>query len=325
GSAAAVAAGLCPMALGADGGGSIRIPAALCGVVGLKPTWSRVSTRGAFELAWSVGHLGPLGATVRDCALLYAAVAGPDPKDRFSTGQPAPRDVRPWLEADDLRGLRIGVYRPYFDDAEPDLVRACERALTWLEDAGASVREITIAHLERARVAHMITIASEMATAVEPYRAAHGRAFGLDVRINLAVARSFSATDYVKAQRVRTRVIKHWSRLLAPDDGVDLIASPTTGCAATPIREDALTRGESDLETLGRIMRFAAPANLTGFPAISAPVGYDFRGLPIGLQLVARPWEENLLFKTASILERSTARRRPARHHDLLAPWSEPG
>ena len=323
GSAAAVAAGLCPLAIGADGGGSIRIPSALCGVVGLKPTWGRVSHHGCFELAWSVGHIGPIAATVRDCALLYAATAGPDQKDRYSLHQPAPGDLRPWLEADSLEGLRVGVYRPYFRDAEPAVVEACERALARLERDGATIHEITVQHLERCRVAHMITITSEMATAMAPYMAAHGREFGYDVRINLAVARTFTAMDYIKAQRVRTQISEHMSELLAPGAGVDLIATPTTGCVAPPIRDDALAAGESDLETLGKIMRFAAPANLTGLPALSVPVGYDEQGLPIGLQLLARPWEENLLIKTASKVERQVARRRPARRYDLLDPWPE--
>jgi Asp-tRNA(Asn)/Glu-tRNA(Gln) amidotransferase A subunit family amidase len=287
-------------------------------VVGLKPTWSRVSERGVFDLSWSVGHVGPIGATVRDCALVYAAIAGEDPEDSRSWAQPTPERVARALVDDDLTGLRVGVYEPYFADAEPAIVAACERAVAALVTRGATRQTLTVEHLELCRVAHVITIASEMLAAMGPYLRDHQRELGLDVRINLAVASTFTATDYVNAQRARTRITRHWSELLALENGVDVIVTPTTAITAPPLQADALGRGESDLVTLSRIMRFAQPANMTGFPAITVPAGYDADALPIGVQFTARPWAERTLLKVASTLERELPRERPRRHYDLL-------
>ncbi len=313
GPGAAVAAGLCPLAVGADGGGSIRTPASLCGVVGLKATLGRVSEHGAFPLCWSVGHVGPLAATARDAALGYAVMAGPDPRDPYSLLQPPPH--LEGLDGGDLAGVRVGVYRPWFEDADPEVVRACEHGLDLLRDLGAEVREVTLPGLEAARVAHLITIASEMAHAMEPYEEAHGEALGLDVRVNLALARLLTSRDYVRAQRVRTRFTVQWLEALRD---ADLIVTPTAGRTAPPIAPAALERGESDITTTGEILRFVFAANLNGLPALTAPIGYDGRGLPIGLPALGRPWEEALLLRVAEALERRVERRAPALSYRLL-------
>ncbi|MCA9690473.1 MAG: amidase [Myxococcales bacterium] len=313
GSAAAVAAGLCPLAIGADGGGSIRIPAALCGVVGLKATFGRIGEGGVAPLCWSVGHVGPIGATVRDCALGYTAIAGPDPRDPNSRDQPAVRGLAGALASGDLKGLTIGVYRPWFRHAAPELVEVCERALADLVAAGASLREVTVEHLELCRVAHVVTIAAEMARSMEPFMARHRKDFSLEVRINLAIARGLTARDYIKAQQVRTLAVDHWTQLL---HDVDVIATPTTAAVAPEIRADALARGESDFVVLSEIMRYAPIPNLTGLPAITYPVG-QVGALPVGLQLIGRPWAEHTLFRLAAAGERAASRRRPAVHHDL--------
>lgn len=313
GPAAAVAAGLCPIAIGADGGGSIRTPAAFCGVVGLKATWGRVSEKGVAPLVWSMGHVGPLGATARDCAIGYSVIAGPDPQDPRTAIQPAPRIDG--VEDPDLRGVRIGVFRPWFEDADDDVVRACRATLDRLVASGAQVVEVEVEELELARVAHVVTIVSEMATGMAPeYRANRAR-FGLDVRINLALGLQFDARDYVRAQQARTRVTRLLAEVL---DRVDVLATPTTGCAAPAIRADALRQGESDLATLGRIMRFASLANLTGYPAISFPAGYTEAGLPIGFMALGRPWDERLLLRLAHVSELGLDRLPPRVHFRLL-------
>ncbi len=160
GPAAAVAAGLCPIAIGADGGGSIRIPASLCGLVGLKPTFGRVSEAGAAPLCWSVAHIGPLGATVEDVALAYGLIAGPDTRDPNSQRQPAV-GLAGWNDRLTWHGLTVGVYRPWFRHAAPAVVAANEAMLAQFERAGAQVREIVVPELDAMRLAHIIIILSE--------------------------------------------------------------------------------------------------------------------------------------------------------------------
>ena len=310
GPAAAVAAGLCPVALGADGGGSIRIPAGLCGLVGLKPTFGRVSERGAAPLGWSVAHIGPLAATARDAALAYGLIAGPDPEEPNSQRQP-PLSLDKF-EDTDLWGLKIGVYWPWFRHASSQVVETCQHLLEGFKSMGARVVEIEIPDLEAVRVAHLITIVSEMVASLkEEYRQSREK-FGLDVRTNLALGRSFTASDYVLAQCTRTRAMQIFRLVL---EQVDVIATPTTAITAPRIHPDSLPDGDSDLSTLTEIMRFAAAANLTGLPAITMPAGYDAQDLPVGLQLMGRAWNEALLLRMAHAAEQLVARRKPMLHY----------
>ncbi len=317
GPAAAVAAGLCPVAVGADGGGSIRIPASFCGLVGLKPTYGRLSEHGAAPLAWSLAHIGPLAATVADAALAYAVMAGPDPNDAVSLHQPAPT-LAGW-DREDLDGLTLGVYWPWFRHATAEVVTRCEAMLAKYEDLGARIREVTIPDLEAGRVAHTVTIGGEMSQALSPTYAEHHREHGLDVRINLAMARRFTSLDFVQAQRVRTRLLANFDRVL---ENVDVIMTPSTGLVAPPIPETALRGGESDLSGLMEIMRFTTPANLTGLPAISFPVGYSEAGLPVGMQAIGRAWQETTLLRLAFAAEKAVTRRPPQWHYDLLTQRS---
>lgn len=313
GSAAAVAAGLCPAAIGADGGGSIRIPAAFCGLVGLKPTYGRVSERGAAPLCWSVAHLGTLASSADDAVLSYAVLAGPDPGDPNSLHHPPPRFDA--VHRADLRGLTLGVYGPWLRHASTPLVRACERLIEHFRDTGAEVREIEIPGLDLARIGHVVTIAAEVAAAMQPYASTHGRAFSPEIRLNLALGRSFSSGDYVQAQRLRTRAIAHFEAALAD---VDVIVTPATGIPAPRIRADALAGGESDLTALTEIMRFAVAPNFTGHPAIAFPMGYADDGLPLGMQAIGRAWREDVLLGLAAAAERVVERRRPALYWDVL-------
>jgi Asp-tRNA(Asn)/Glu-tRNA(Gln) amidotransferase A subunit family amidase len=313
GSAAAVAAGLCPISVGADGGGSVRTPASLCGVVGLKATWGRISEHGAAPLCWHVAHVGPLGATVADAAAAYAVMAGPDPLDPWSLKQPPVH--LDGLDDSDLSGLVLGVYRPWFDDADDGVLAACGQGMAALEAAGAVVREITLPQLSVMRVSHLVTIVSEMVASQLPYDAEHRKDYGLDTRMNLALGRDFTAADYVHARRLRNHFTADLTARMA---SVDVIITPTNGCTAPLLRPDALPDGESDLETLDRIMRFVTLANLIGFPALSVPCGTDGGGLPVGLQLMGRPWEEALLFRLGRVVEAGVGRAAPQVHWRLL-------
>lgn len=313
GPAAAVASGLVPLAIGADGGGSIRIPSAFCGVVGIKPTFGRMSEHGAAPLVWSLAYLGPIAATVRDCAAAYAVMAGDDARDPNSRAHPSVSiDVAP---PGALRGIRIGRYSPWFRHASPDVVERCDAMLAEFERCGATVVEVEIPELDLARVAHIVAITGEMAAAMAPHYPVHRADFSLDARVNLAIARSFSAAELVTAARVRTRAMAHWRRALAD---VHVVVTPATGQVAPRIDPAALPRGGSDLSMTTEVMRFAFPANLTGHPAISFPAGYDRAGLPVGMQVIGRPWSERLLFRIAAMAELSVERRRPTRWYAAL-------
>jgi Asp-tRNA(Asn)/Glu-tRNA(Gln) amidotransferase A subunit family amidase len=313
GPATVVAAGLAPVAIGADGGGSIRMPAAMCGIVGLKATFGRVSEHGAFPLCWSLAHIGPMAASVRDCARTYELIAGPDPLDALSLGHPA-------VEIDDappadLRGVTLGVYWPWFRHAAPEVVQRCESLVRELVARGAALREVELPELDLLRVAHIVTITSEMVAAMMPYDGNHRHDFGLDARANLASARGATAAEYVNAQRIRTRAIATFQRAFSD---IDAIVTPSTAVVAPLINPAAQPYGESDLSTTTEIMRFAFPSNFTGHPAISFPAGYDAGGLPVGLQAIGRPWGERMLLRIAAAAEQIVERKAPRRWYPLL-------
>jgi Asp-tRNA(Asn)/Glu-tRNA(Gln) amidotransferase A subunit family amidase len=312
GSAAAVAAGICPLAIGADGGGSVRIPAALCGVFGLKATFGRISEHGAAPLAWSVGHLGPIGASAHCVAAGYAAIAGPDLGDVNSLHQPAP-SIDDW-DADDLSGIRVGVYDAWFDHAADEIVAANRQALEHLTAAGAELVAIEIGELENMRIAHAVTILSEMVTAMASHRDQHARDFAPATRVSMALGRAFSSTDYLTAQQIRTRAMAVFTEVFRE---VDLIATPATGATAPEIL-DGGDHGYSDLTAVTELMRFIVPGNFVGLPAIAVPIERDSSGLPIGMQLMANHWNEALLLRGAHVLERSRELEPPDDYVRLL-------
>lgn len=313
GPAVAVAAGLCPIALGADGGGSIRIPASLCGVVGFKPTFGRISEHGAAPLCWSVAHLGALGATVEDVTLAYGIMAGPDPRDPNSLHQPSVT-LDGW-DVGHLEGLTLGVFRPWFEHAAPAVVAACDAMLAQFQDAGAQMREITIPGLDAMRVAHVITILSEMAATMRNYKETPGH-LGPSVRTTLALTAGFSSADYIKAQRVRTRALAAFAEIFRE---VDAIITPATAITAPLIPPGSAQDGAwSDLSADTEVMRYAFPANLAGLPALSFPVGYDAAGLPVGMQAMGRHWEEATLLRIGYVAEQRVSRRRPGTYFPIL-------
>lgn len=314
GPATAVASGLVPVALGADGGGSIRIPSAMCSVVGIKPTFGRVSEHGAATLIWSVAYAGPIAGSVADCAAAYALIAGDDALDPLSRAHPSvsldiavPRS---------LRGMRIGVYRPWFAHASPDVVQANEALLAELARFGAELVDVTIPGLDLQRAAHVAVLTGEMAAAMSGVFPTRRHEFGLDVQVMLTLAGSFSAAELVNAARVRTRAMALWRSVFRE---VHVVATPATGQVAPRIDKAMIPRGGSNLSMTTEVMRFAFAPNLTGHPAISFPAGYDRNGLPIGMQVIGRPWSERLLFRVAAMAEQVVERRAPARWHCTLS------
>jgi Asp-tRNA(Asn)/Glu-tRNA(Gln) amidotransferase A subunit family amidase len=215
----------------------------------------------------------------------------------------------------DLSGLTLGVFWPWFRHANPEVVVICEALLAEFQQMGAGLCEITIPDLEASRVAHTITIAGEMTQAMGHTYDAHQRDYCLDVRTNLALARQFTTRDYLQAQRVRTRLIANFNRAL---EEADVIITPTVAITAPPIPPGALPDGESDLSTLMEVLRFTPPANMVGLPAISFPAGYDQAGLPVGMQVIGRPWQEHTLLRLALAAEQIVERAPPKVYYDIL-------
>lgn len=297
GSGAAVAAGLCFGALGSDTGGSIRKPAAHCGIVGLKPTWGRVSRHGVVPLAWSLDHVGPLARTVQDAAILLGAVAGPDPLDPTAVDRPVP-DYRQGLELG-VRGLRLGVAWDWVHEMgtiDPGVLAAFEAALSVLEEEGAEIVPIPGEALIAGRATNTLIITAEAYAYHAPELRAHPERFGRSVRGRFQSGAFISAADYLDANRART-VLR--SRVRAILDDVDAIVSPT--CARPPEPLAAI-----DPDARFREPSFVNPFNVLGIPAVSVPCGFGGEGLPVGLQVAAGPFEEPLVLRIARAYERAT-------------------
>lgn len=312
GSGAAVAAGLCPIAVGADGGGSVRIPAAICGVVGFKPTFGRVSEHGAAPVCWSVAHIGPLATNVQDTALALELMAGPDRADPNSWAQPA-------LELGDLeggvQGLRVGWSEEWAKQADPEVMAASRAAVARLEEAGARLVRLDPPDTDLIRVVLSITIGVEMAASQYEHWNQDKRRYGADTRALLQLANEVPAVDYVRAQRFRVVIADQFAAML---EAVDVIATPATAATAPPIHDDALAHGQSDDLSLEQMTAFSYAANLTGHPALTVPAGYDSAGLPVGLQLMGQHWGEATLLRCGRVVERGHVGKEPETHYRLL-------
>jgi aspartyl-tRNA(Asn)/glutamyl-tRNA(Gln) amidotransferase subunit A len=304
GSAAAVAAGLCGAALGTDSGGSIRQPSALCGLVGLKPTYGRVSRHGVVPLSWSQDHVGPMTRTVRDAALVLQVIAGHDPRDAASSPAPVP-DYLADLEAG-VRGLRLGLPRDFFfDRVEPEIAAAVRAAAQTLAGLGARVEEIPLPHAHLTYAAGATILFAEAAAYHEPWLRARPAAYGPLVRDRLRVGAALLATDYLKAQRARAALVAETRRLFAD---VDALLTPTVPVAAPRQDADRIRWPDGTEEDVrGATLRFTRPFNLLGFPAISVPCGFTADDLPIGLQIVAGPFAERTVLQVARAYEAATA------------------
>jgi aspartyl-tRNA(Asn)/glutamyl-tRNA(Gln) amidotransferase subunit A len=317
GSAVAVATGVVPFALGADGGGSIRIPASLCGIFGLKATWGRVSRQGGL-FGGSVTHLGPLASSTVDIARFLDAACGPDPNDAQTELAPvmAPGSFARALTRG-VRGLRIGVDRAEWSDAAPEVARAGQDALRALEADGATLVDV---HLDLARWAPAIgylTIGLE--SVASNWKLLRRRAaFSADLAISYASLSQASAVEYVQAQRLRAGLRVEVARTLRQ---VDLLALPTTRATAVRVTDREFEGGFIDARALDSLCRFNFLGNLTGLPAITAPVGLDEARLPIGLQIVGDAWDEATVLAAAAHLERVGAARveRPTVSVDVLS------
>jgi aspartyl-tRNA(Asn)/glutamyl-tRNA(Gln) amidotransferase subunit A len=302
GSAAAVASSQCTASLGSDTGGSIRTPAAVCGVVGLKPTYGRVSRYGAIPLAWSLDHVGPLTKSVEDAAIMLAAIAGPDPNDPSASSRPLP-DYRKEMRGS-IRGLRLGVPRRYFfEHVDPEIQKLVSEAIRQLESMGTTTVEVDIPDLESCSAMEAHITLAEAASYHEPYLKKQADDYSPGVRTNLEAGRYLLATDYVKSQRARTLLQRNFNEAF---NRADVIVSPTLPAFSPPVGEVWVQSGDLRENVIDAFLRFNIPYDLTGFPAISIPCGLSSIGLPIGLQIAGRAFDETTVLRVANAYEQST-------------------
>ncbi|MFJ9548206.1 amidase [Streptomyces erythrochromogenes] len=306
GSAVAVAARAATFALGTDTGGSIRVPAALNGVVGLKPTYGLVPRHGVTALSWSLDHVGPITRTVEDAALVLGALAGHDPRDPASVAAP-PFDHRPG-PGTDLTGLRVGVpVNYYFDHVDPHVEAAVRRAIARLEELGAQLVDVEIPMTRYIRATHWGLMVPEASAYHERTLRALPDLYSADVRVLLEAGELMTAGDYLRAQRARTLVRQAWLDMAA---AVDVIAAPTVPMTAVDAGQTTTTWGDGTVESVSdAYVRLSAPANVTGVPALTVPVGLDPRGLPIGMQLMGRPFDEAAVLRAGHAYERTGTAR----------------
>jgi aspartyl-tRNA(Asn)/glutamyl-tRNA(Gln) amidotransferase subunit A len=335
GSAAAVAAGLCGAALGTDTGGSIRQPAAMCGCVGIKPTYGRVSRYGVIAFASSLDQVGPLTRSVEDAALLLETLCGFDPMDATSIDQPVPR-YRDALDGG-VRGLKIGLPAEYFvDGTDPEITAAVRAAVDVLARAGAEVVEVSLPHTPHALAAYYIIAPAEAssnlarydgvryglrvpegstsgASLLEMYCRTRGAGFGTEVKRRImlgtyALRSGYYDAYYKKAQQVRALIKRDFDRAF---EHVDVLLSPTCPTPAFPI-------GEKSADPLAMYLAdvFTLSCNLAGLPGMSVPCGMTAAGLPIGMQLLGRALDEQTVLQVAACYEREAGL--PVRHPELV-------
>ncbi|MYC28944.1 MAG: Asp-tRNA(Asn)/Glu-tRNA(Gln) amidotransferase subunit GatA [Chloroflexi bacterium] len=302
GSGSAAAAGQCTITMGSDTGGSVRIPAALCGIVGLKPTYGLVSRAGLTPLSWCLDHPGPMVRTVEDAALSMNAIAGYDPKDQ-ATSQRATPDYASALTGS-VEGLRIGVVKEYFEAPVDSEVEAAVRAaLAQLVEMGATVNEVSLPMFADAQAISGTILMSEAAAYHRDLLASNGGNLTPSVRLRLEAGLFVTAADYLKAQQGRAR-FNHEMAMLFND--VDLLAGPTEPITAPPLLANEVAVGDRMVGTVAALTQFTRPYNISGTPAISVPCGFSGDGMPIGLQLAGRPFDEATVLRAAHAYEQAS-------------------
>jgi aspartyl-tRNA(Asn)/glutamyl-tRNA(Gln) amidotransferase subunit A len=303
GSAAAVAAGLVAGAIGTDTGGSIRLPAACCGVVGLKPSYGRVSRAGVMPLSWTMDHIGPLAATVTDAALLFAVMAGQDPADPTSSPRPL-EDVLGGLEAP-VAGLRAAIPEAYFfDDLSPDVAAAVRAAAAVLEKAGMRVGRVMLPDLRTlTRECSTPIVAAEAATEHGPLLRERGDEVQPVVYARASAGFAVSAVQYLEAQRLRERFAHDFVAAAFAD--ADVLLVPTIPEPAPAYAAAKAGSVEEIVARMGRFSRLTRPLNAAGAPALSVPCGFSADGRPLALQIVGRPFDEATVLRVGRAYERA--------------------
>jgi aspartyl-tRNA(Asn)/glutamyl-tRNA(Gln) amidotransferase subunit A len=312
GSAAAVAAGMCPGAIGSDTGGSIRIPSACCGVTGLKPTYGRVSTYGVIPLSWSLDHVGPIGRNAEDCAILFDASARYDPRDPNSVSGPPGKASTTLIGGAEgrgpvsLQGIRIGIPSESFvAPLDPEIRAAWHAALLVLQEEGVEVVDV---ELQRPTIDMYRTIQRPEASLAHMERGWLTERlddYGEKTRSHLLQGQTIPAVDYLRAQQQRRAFSSNLRSIM---QGINALVLPTIPMPAIPIVQadtDILIDGVTENATVA-LLRLTMPFNLAGLPAISLPCGFSAGGLPIGLQIAGKPFEESMILRIAHAYQQLT-------------------
>jgi aspartyl-tRNA(Asn)/glutamyl-tRNA(Gln) amidotransferase subunit A len=303
GSAAVLAARGCYMGMGTDTGGSIRIPASVCGTVGLKPTYGRVSRYGVTSLSWSLDHVGPLTRTVADAAVCLSALAGHDPRDPGSADEPV-TDYAAALDKG-VKGLRLGVpMNYYFDHVDPELEALVRAAIDRLRTEGVKIRDIEIPLADQIMAVEFgLCLPEASAYHMEMLRDRPDD-YQEDVRLLLEAGEMVPATRYIQALRVRQVMKDAWRRLF---DQVDAVIAPAVASPATKVGQKTVTWSDGTEEPITPLfVRLSAPANVTGLPAMAVPCGFTQAGLPVGFQVIGRPFDEMTVIRIGDAYQRMT-------------------
>ncbi|MDE2939103.1 MAG: amidase [Chloroflexota bacterium] len=302
GSGSAAAAGQCTITMGSDTGGSVRIPAALCGIVGLKPTYGLVSRAGLTPLSWRLDHPGPMVRTVEDAAITMNAIAGHDPADPATTTRTVP-DYTAALTGS-VEGLRIGIVKEYFEaPLDSEVETAVRAAIAQLSELGATVTEVSLPMFADAQAISGTILMSEAAAYHRDLLARDGDKLTPSVRLRLEAGLFVTAADYLKAQQARARFNYEMSQLFQE---VDLLAGPSEPITAPPILATEVPIGDRTVGTVGALTQYTRPYNISGTPAISVPCGFSQAGMPMGLQLAGRAFEDATVLRAAHAYEQST-------------------
>jgi len=303
GSGAAVAARACYGAIGTDTGGSIRLPSAINGIVGIRPTYGRVSNHGIVPLAWSMDTAGPMTRTVEDCALMFGVIAGHDPKDP-TTARHSTTDYAAGL-GEGIRGLRIGIVPGYFfNHLQPAVHEAVQRALDTLVSLGAQLVEVDIANIHGNISAQLTIEAAEPSAYHQRWLRERPEDYGDDVRSLLEIGELLFATHYIQAQRYRSLLRNEFIEAFRR---ADIFVCPTLPFTATRVGEmKVVIENGVEEDMLSAIMQFTGVPSLTGLPALNVPCGFDSGGLPIGMQLIGRPFDEATLFRAGAAYQGAT-------------------
>ncbi len=302
GSGSAAAAGQCTITMGSDTGGSVRIPAALCGIVGLKPTYGRVSRAGLTPLSWCLDHPGPMVRTVEDAALTMNVIAGYDPRDHATSSSPVP-DYTSALTGD-IRGLRIGVVREYFEtEIDPAVAALTQQAITVLGELGAEIVEVSLPLYEYAQPISNAILSAEATAANRDILLNDGDKLYPQVRERLEEGLFISATEYLRAQQARQVFCQQVAGLL---NDVDLLAGPVEPVTAPRILERRIEIGGEALPAVPMLTKYTRVYNMTGSPAISVPCGFGPDGLPVGLHLAGRNFDESTVLRASYAYQQAT-------------------
>ena len=311
GSGVSVAARTCYGSIGTDTGGSIRLPSAVNGIVGIRPTYGRVSNHGIIPLAWSMDTAGPMTRTVEDCAIMFNVIAGHDHRDPASAQQPVDdytRDLRV-----DLKGLRIGVVPGYFfSHLQPDVHTVVQNALKKFEELGAVVIDVPIANIDGNISAQLTVESVEPSAYHQKWLRERPDDYGDDVRALLETGELLMATHYVQAQRYRS-LLRH--EFMEAFNRVDVFICPTLPFTATDVGAmNVIIENGQEEDMLSAIMQFTGVPSLTGLPSLNVPCGFDQGGLPIGMQLIGKPFDELTLFRIGAQFEAATEFHKKAPH-----------